>query len=133
MTTPATQALTGTILTRTVCVNITGSLANLAMAGPQAALWKPVEGKQTQVFGMGANVDAAVATNQLRTALIHEVNLLEHRSTFPVPMGVDVNCVPKQVPSHPYTPPLGHLANTRYPRTPTRHPLVTWLTPGRRR
>ena len=105
----------GTMLTRTVCVNITGSLANLAMAGPQAAIWKPVEGKQAHVFGirpprtpgvclaepqtagMGAELDAAAATNQLRTALIHDVSLLEHRSTFPVPMGVDINCVPKHV------------------------------------
>ena len=80
------------------------SLANLAMAGPQAAIWKPVEGKQCHVFGMGSDMDATVATNQLRTALIHEVHLLEHRSTFPVPMGVDLNCVPKQVPLPP--PPL---------------------------
>lgn len=85
----------GTVLTRTVCVSIAGSLANLGMAGPQAAIWKPVEGKQPYVFGLGGDMDASMATNQLRTALIHEVTLLEHRSTFPVPMGVDINCVPK--------------------------------------
>ena len=35
-----------------------------------------------------------VATNQLRTALIHEVKLLQDRSTFPVGLGVHINCVP---------------------------------------
>ena len=35
-----------------------------------------------------------MATNQLRTALIHEVRLLQDRSTFPVPLGVTINCIP---------------------------------------
>ncbi len=34
-----------------------------------------------------------MATNQLRTALIHEVKLLQDRSTFPVPLGVHINCI----------------------------------------
>jgi hypothetical protein len=84
----------GSVLTRSVMVNITGSLANLAMQGTQAGVWRPVEGMQLRVFGMGSDADAQIATNQLRTALIHEVKLLEHRSTFPVPMGVNVECVP---------------------------------------
>ncbi len=84
----------GTVLTRSLFINVTGSLANLAMQGTQAGIWKPVDGKQGQVFGMGADADAQVVTNQLRTALIHEVKLLEHRSTFPIPMGVKMQCVP---------------------------------------
>ena len=35
-----------------------------------------------------------VATNQLRTAMIHEVKVLQDRSTFPVGLGVHINCVP---------------------------------------
>ena len=69
----------GTVLTRTVHVSINGSLANLAMQGVNAAIWKPVEGKQIHVFGAEMDSDAQIATNQLRTALIHEVQLLEHR------------------------------------------------------
>ena len=69
----------GTILSRTVHINITGSLANLAMQGVNAAIWKPVEGRAIQVFGAETDADAQIATNQLRTALIHEVSLLEHR------------------------------------------------------
>jgi len=89
-----TSVQQGTILTRSIFVNVTGSLANLAMQGTQAGMWKPVDGMQGRVFGMGSDADAQVVTNQLRTALIHEVKLLEHRSTFPVPMGVKMQCVP---------------------------------------
>jgi hypothetical protein len=86
----------GTILTRTLYVNISGSLTNLGMSGPSAGSWKLVDGKQIGVFGMGSEVDSQIATNQLRTALIHELKLLQDRSTFPVPLGVTINCVPPQ-------------------------------------
>lgn len=92
-----TDIQNGNIITRTIHVNISGSLANLQMAGTTGALWKPVDGKQTVVFGaLGDNADSQLATNQLRTALIHEVNLLEQRSTFPVPLGIKINCIPPQ-------------------------------------
>ena len=81
-------------MTRSVLVNVTGSLANLAMQGTTAGIWKPIEGQQLKVFGLSADADAQLATNQLRTALIHEVKLLEHRSTFPVPMGATIECIP---------------------------------------
>ena len=84
----------GTILTRTLYVNITGSLANLSMAGPSGGSWRLVDGKQIGVFGLGSEVDTQVATNQLRTALIHELKVLQDRSTFPIPLGVTINCVP---------------------------------------
>lgn len=84
----------GTILTRTLYVNVTGSLANLSMAGPSGGSWRLVDGKQIGVFGLGSEVDTQVATNQLRTALIHELKVLQDRSTFPVPLGVTINCVP---------------------------------------
>ncbi len=48
------------------------------------------------VSAMG-NVDAtthASATNILATAMIKEVHLLEHKSTFKVPLGVVINCLP---------------------------------------
>jgi hypothetical protein len=49
-----------TVLTRTLYVNVTGSLANLAMQGPSAGSWKLVDGKCIGVFGLGAEVDAQV-------------------------------------------------------------------------
>lgn len=36
-----------------------------------------------------------MAQNQLRTAIIHEVKILQDRSTFPVGLGVHINCVPQ--------------------------------------
>lgn len=82
------------IMSRTIYVNITGSLANLAMAGPAGGSWRIVDGKQNSVFGLGSEVDSQVATNQLRTALIHRVKVTQDRSTFPIALGVHVNCVP---------------------------------------
>lgn len=49
-----------TVLTRTLYVNVTGSLANLAMQGPSAGTWKLVDGKCIGVFGLGAEVDSQV-------------------------------------------------------------------------
>ena len=81
---------------RTLHVNITNSLGNLALAGPHGGLWKLVDGSQWKVFGNLASeeMDAGMAMNQLNCAMIHEVTLLEHQSTFPVPLGVNLNCVP---------------------------------------
>jgi len=86
----------GTILERTLHVNITNSLGNLALAGPHGGFWKPVDGTQFKLFGNfeGESIDACTATNQLNCAVIHEVTLLEHQSSFPVPLGVELNCVP---------------------------------------
>lgn len=50
----------GTVLTRTLYINITGTLANLAMAGPSGGTWKLVDGKQIGVFGVGSEVDTQV-------------------------------------------------------------------------
>jgi hypothetical protein len=67
---PGSEALTvstdsgvaqGTILTRTLHINITGTLTNLAMAGPSGGTWKLVDGKQIGVFGMGSEVDTQVS------------------------------------------------------------------------
>ncbi len=50
----------GTVLTRTLYVNISGSLGALEMAGPSAGTWKLVDGRSINVFGMGSDVDAQV-------------------------------------------------------------------------
>ena len=85
----------GTILERTLHVNISNSLGNLALAGPHGGFWKPVDGTQFQILGQAVEgMDASTATRQLGSALIHEVTLLEQQSTFPVPLGVQINCVP---------------------------------------
>ena len=55
----AQGALSNQVIERTLCVQISGSLANLALAGPQAAMWKPVTGKEPDIFcpSMSADMD----------------------------------------------------------------------------
>lgn len=85
----------GTVMERVLHVNISNSLGNLALAGPHGGFWKPVDGTQFQILGQAMEgMDASAATHQLSSAMIHEVTLLEHQSTFPVPLGVQINCVP---------------------------------------
>lgn len=85
----------GVVLERVLHVNISNSLGNLALAGPHGGFWKPVDGTQFQILGHAMEgMDASAATHQLSSAMIHEVTLLEHQSTFPVPLGVHINCVP---------------------------------------
>jgi hypothetical protein len=53
----------GTILTRTLHVNVSNTLANLAMAGPSGGSWKLVDGKGISVFGVGNEVDSQVGAD----------------------------------------------------------------------
>jgi hypothetical protein len=86
----------GVMMERTLHVSITNSLGNLALAGPHGGIWKPVDGLQLKLFANldSESVDANIATNQLNCSIIHKVTMLEHQSTFPVPLGVEINCVP---------------------------------------
>lgn len=86
----------GVMMERTLHVSITNSLGNLALAGPHGGIWKPVDGIQLKLFANldSESVDVNNATNQLNCAVIHNVTMLEHQSSFPVPLGVEVNCVP---------------------------------------
>lgn len=60
----------GTLLTRTLHVHITGTLANLNMAGPSGGTWKLVDGKAISVFGMGTEVDGQVLAFDLSVSKI---------------------------------------------------------------
>ena len=88
------SGLRGTMVARVLHVHVAGTLTNLAMAGPSGACWRLLDGKQIGVFGVGGEIDTQVATNQLSTAHIHEITVLQDRSTFPVPLGVRINCIP---------------------------------------
>jgi hypothetical protein len=87
---------------RRLNINITGTLANFGLHGPGAATWKPVEGKHVEVFGAhdheGLCLDHASMTNALRNAIVLKATILEHKSTFPVPLGLSVSCLtPEEV------------------------------------
>lgn len=85
----------GTILERVLHVNITNSLGNLALAGPQGGVWKLVDGAQHQVLSHCAEgMDVGTSTGQLGSVLMHEVQILQQHNGFPVPLGVQFNCMP---------------------------------------
>ena len=82
-------------LTRRLNVCITGTLSNFFAEGPSAATWKPLDGKQIGMFGHNAEIsDLTSSTNALRNTYICSCKVIEHRSTFPVPLGVRMNCIP---------------------------------------
>lgn len=100
-------------ITRRLNVRIQGSLSDFAQDGQGGATWRVMEGKQSAIWGIqellghclsgtagttgNGIADAtthASATNILATAMIKEVHLLEHKSTFKVPLGVVINCLP---------------------------------------
>jgi len=83
----------GEILERVLHVNVTNSFGNLALAGPHGGVWKLVDGAQHQVLGQ-CDMDIGASTNQLGSVLIHEVMVLQQHNSFPVPLGVQLNCVP---------------------------------------
>ena len=88
--------------------------------GQTAATWKPVEGKHAAIFGMQdvsgtsscspddmlssegggggnmlLNADLAAANNALRNVTITKATLLQCHNTFGVPLGVTINCLPR--------------------------------------
>lgn len=89
------QGPQNTTVRRTLCVHITGSLANLALAGPQAAMWKPVPGKETAVFcpTLEGEMDPAEMVNSIRNGVVKSMTIQEQRSTFPCAMGVSLSCI----------------------------------------
>ena len=94
-----------------------------SVMGPNAASWKPLDGKHASIFGiddsfgtglegtgsdsggghgsgpggssMLLNADLAAATNALRNVTITKATLLQSYNTFGVPLGVTVSCLPK--------------------------------------
>jgi hypothetical protein len=91
----------GTILMqKTIAVEIKGTMNGFSVMGPTAATWKPVEGKGPQIFGSdGGNTtsmdtDFTGATNAIKNVTIRKATLLQSFNTFPVSLGVSINCLP---------------------------------------
>jgi hypothetical protein len=85
-----------TIVKRTLYVHVGGSLTNLALAGPQAAMWKPIAGKETELFcpTLESGMNPEEQVDLIRNGLIRSVTLKEAQSTFPCALGVTISCVP---------------------------------------
>jgi hypothetical protein len=69
-----------------------------SVMGPTAATWKPVDGKSASIFGIDNNThldtDFTSATNAIKNVTIRKATLLQSYNTFPVSLGVSVNCLP---------------------------------------
>lgn len=110
-----------TRLTRRLNVCITGTLSNFFAEGHGAATWKPLDGRTIKIFGHAGEVtDLASSTNALRNAYIVGCRLLEHRSTFPVPLGVSMSCIP----NNELTETGDRYAFTVLPMSNNSHPYV---------
>lgn len=91
--------------TQTVVVQIKGSMTGFHMIGPDAATWRPMEGKHAQIFGIDTHDNGAMsaeimgeAGNKMESNTpvhITKATVLQSHNTFDVPLGVTVNCLPK--------------------------------------
>lgn len=110
-----------TRLSRRLNVCITGTLSNFFAEGHGAAIWKPLDGRSLKIFGQGSEVtDLASSINALRNAYIVSCRLLEYRSTFPVPLGVSMSCIP----NNELTETGDRYAFTALPLSSNTHPHV---------
>lgn len=108
-------------LTRCLHVAISGTLSNFYAEGHTAATWKPMDARSVRIFGNGHDSgDLASLTNSLRNAYIVSCRLLEHRSTFPVPLGVSMTCIP----NNEHTETGDKYAFTSLPKSSNTHPYT---------
>eukprot|EP00961_Rhodomonas_salina_P140756 1894388-Rhodomonas_salina.4 len=87
-----------TTLKRVLNVSISGSLTKMSQDGDAACRWKPMDGKQTQMFGVETSddIDVDAASNSLRGATVISARLLETKNEYPFTLGVTVSCLPKE-------------------------------------
>jgi hypothetical protein len=86
-------------MSKVVAVEIKGTMNGFSVMGPTAATWKPVEGKGPSIFGIDGNThsidtDFTAATNAIKNVTIRKATLLQSYNTFPVALGVSINCLP---------------------------------------
>jgi hypothetical protein len=83
---------------KTIAVEVRGTMNGFSVMGPTAATWKPVEGKGPLIFGTDGSssidTDLTSATNAIKNVTIRKATLLQSYNTFPVSLGVSVNCLP---------------------------------------
>jgi hypothetical protein len=115
-------------LKRRVHINITGSMNGFHSAGTQAATWKPVDGKVTEIFGVhdseGVCMDPGAMSNALRSAIVRKATVLENKSTFPIALGVSISCLPNEERTDSGEP----FCATVLPETTNTSPVVIYET-----
>jgi hypothetical protein len=86
-------------MSKVVAIEIKGTMNGFSVMGPTAATWKPVEGRGASIFGIDGNThsidtDFTSATNAIKNVTIRKATLLQSYNTFPVALGVSINCLP---------------------------------------
>lgn len=99
---PQSQTLN---MSKTLHVNINGTLNTFSHLGASAGIWKPEPGQHVNIFGTNKpastpgyeyeaqpqNVD--MQTVSLSNACISKITVTQCKSTFCVPVGVTMNCI----------------------------------------
>lgn len=97
-------------MSKVLQIEIKGSLSSLQAQGGTAGMWQPLEGKHTSMFGtessigmsaendagsMMLNAEMSSAINSLRNVTMRKATILQSHNTFPVPLGVNISCLPR--------------------------------------
>ena len=80
-------------LTKRLYVAIASSMANLFSEGSGSAVWSILPDRAAKIFGDNAS-DMTSSLNSIKNAYILSCKVLESKSSFPVPLGVTINCIP---------------------------------------
>ena len=98
--TPSSSAISDTPVstpmrfTKRFNVQITGTMANFEAEGPSVAQWRPVEGQHVKIFtNASAEQDLGSAMKVLQSTWLVNAKVLEHKNSFPVPLGVNLSCI----------------------------------------
>ncbi len=72
-------------------------MANFDAEGPSTAQWRPVEGQHVKIFtNASAENDLGSAIKVLQSTWLVNARILEHKNSFPVPLGINVSCIKGQ-------------------------------------
>ena len=94
---PESPVSTPMRFTKRFNVQITGTMANFEAEGPSVAQWRPVEGQHVKIFtNASAEQDLGSAMKVLQSTWLVNAKVLEHKNSFPVPLGVNLSCIKGQ-------------------------------------
>jgi hypothetical protein len=94
---PESPAAAPMRFTKRFNVQITGTMANFEAEGPSVAQWRPVEGQHVKIFtNASAEQDLGSAIKVLQSTWLVNARVLEHKNSFPVPLGINVSCIKGQ-------------------------------------
>lgn len=86
------------IIEKVLHVHINGSINDFDKGGPDAAQWRPLNGKAAEVFGISdlfdSHTDAGQTAAVLQNAVLHEIEVIEVQNDFPCNMAVTISCIP---------------------------------------